>query len=176
MHPVGAHRRDRLDILVRRHDRPEAMAEHHQSGEQRAPFFGRQILLAQAEPAAAAREHRLGALFKRSPRLLAIRDHEQWWDRQPHPRSRLRSRGTEQQLGLDRHPDRRFTGLGNRRCHRRRGKARYWAALGLGIADMQIAIAKHRKMHMSGDRSRAPVERRERLGGQIVLGAAHRFG
>jgi len=147
MHPVGARRRGRLDILVRRHGRPEAMSKGYQSSEQREPFFGRQIFLAQAEPAAAAREHRLGDVFERLARLMAIRDDEQRRDRKRHPRSQLGMRRAEQQLGLDRHPDRCFARLGDRCRHRRRGKARYWAALGLGVADMQIAIAEHGKRH-----------------------------
>ena len=63
VHPVRAHRRDRLDILVRGHDRPAAAPKCHQGAEQRSPLFGWQILLAQAEPPAPAGERSLDDLL-----------------------------------------------------------------------------------------------------------------
>src|SRR6516162_5984879 len=84
MHAVGAHSHDRFDILMRRHHRPEAMSERHQSGEQVATLLAWQILLAQAEPAAATGEHRLGDLLERMPRLMAIGDDEQRRGREDH--------------------------------------------------------------------------------------------
>src|SRR5205807_6648789 len=78
-----------LDILVRGHDRPEAMAQRHQSTKERSPLLGRQILLAQAEPPAASPEGGLDDLLERPLRLVAIGDDEQrrGWERR-HRRSR----------------------------------------------------------------------------------------
>jgi hypothetical protein len=72
MHSVRARCRGSLNVLVRGHDRPEASTGRHQSGEKRAPLLRREILLAQAEPAAAAREDGLGDLLERPLRLMAI--------------------------------------------------------------------------------------------------------
>jgi len=85
----------------------------------------------------------------------------------------------KKQFGLDRHPDNRLAGFRHRRrcrCHRRPGKTRHRTPFGFGIADAKIAIAQHREMHLSGNRRRALVERGQRLGGQIILRAAHGLG
>ena len=73
MYPVGTDCRDGFDILVCGDDRSEAATERHQFPEQDAPLIRRQNLLAQAEPAAAAREDGLGGLFERStPSVSAL--------------------------------------------------------------------------------------------------------
>ena len=84
MHAGGADRFDRVDIVMRRDGRAIAPAERDQLGEQGAALGRRQILLAQAEPAAATTESRLGDLDEWPLRLAAVRDDEQRRARQLH--------------------------------------------------------------------------------------------
>jgi hypothetical protein len=82
----------------------------------------------------------------------------------------------KEQLGLDRHPDRRLAGLGHRRCHCHGGKPRPRAPPGLGVADVQIAIPQYRQAHEPGDRPGPSVECRKPFGREVLLGTAQRLG
>jgi hypothetical protein len=41
MYPIGTDRRGSLNVLVHGHDRPKAVSEGHQGGEQSAPLLVR---------------------------------------------------------------------------------------------------------------------------------------
>src|SRR4051812_43279525 len=86
MHTGGADRFHGVDVLMRHDCRTVIPAERNQLGEQGTPLGRRQILLAQAEPAAAALEHRRSDLDQGPLRLAAVGDDEKrrlWKRRQP---------------------------------------------------------------------------------------------
>ena len=60
MHAGGADRLDCADVLMRHDERAKRPPEFHEIGEKRATLGCWQILLAQAEPAAAAAKHGFG--------------------------------------------------------------------------------------------------------------------
>src|SRR5262245_10958551 len=78
----GVRRCDRCEIVVHRHARSVATAERDQRRQESAPLSRRQILLAQAEPAAPARKYRFGNLLQRPSRLTPVRNDQAWWNRE----------------------------------------------------------------------------------------------
>ena len=84
MHAVGAGRDRRLDIVMHDDSRAVAVAERDQRAQQVAALGRRQVLLPQAEPAAAAAKRRLGDLRQRPLRLAAIGDDEKGRGGKPH--------------------------------------------------------------------------------------------
>src|SRR5207302_11360401 len=77
MHAGGADRLDCVDVLMRHDERAKRPPEFHEIGEKRATLGCWQILLAQAEPAAAAAKGGFGNLGYGPARLNATGDHEQ---------------------------------------------------------------------------------------------------
>ena len=84
MYPIGIRDGCRVDVLVHRNDRSNAAPERHQPAEKSAAFCRRQVLLAQAKPAATSLKHAFGDLLERQPGLTAIGNDEQRRDRQSH--------------------------------------------------------------------------------------------
>src|SRR5438132_4600676 len=79
MPAIGVGRQNRGNIIMRHDRRAVTPAERNQLGEERAALLSREVLLAQAEPAAAAGKGCRGDLQKWPSRLATVGNDEKRW-------------------------------------------------------------------------------------------------